>query len=436
MMLKKTRGLLAGFVLTSVTLSACAASVTTAAAPSLRRSATIGNSADKISNQDKTSGNTGVLPSQVSPAQVPFPVDTSSRLTGLPLPFDGKEWAVANPALGDAILQFSKASGQYVSPCEGNVKRSLSIDGAAVLKSVQFFSSSNCVGASAQLDYLYRGDNLNKNGSIFNLSARYLNIFSTPLTTTQANADNMNAYCGKTNWLAKQPQSIAGEFCDGVALPDANEQTTLSLQVSGDSVVESGRIYSKASSPGALGITGGSVIDVSTSNLAQSTVAFMLKDNYFCSGTLISESHFVTAAHCYDAAIKMNQADLYVGFGSKAATRLKIVGMKKHEDYVIQKFPNAGRGFTLAANNDLAIVKFSGSLPKPFRPIAILPENEPFVANEKIYIAGYGLDENRKSGTLKSSFSVFSADSAVSKNFKTVSSVTQSTCNGDSGGPA
>jgi V8-like Glu-specific endopeptidase len=436
MMLKQPRYLLIGFVLPSLSLAACAASTATTIAPNLRRSATNGDAPGKIGGQENSSGNTGSLPGQVAPAQYPFPVDSTSRLTGLPLPFDGKEWAIANPALGEAILQFGKASGQYLAACEGKTKRAIAIEGALVVKSVQFFTTTNCVGAAAQFDYYFRGDNLNKISNNFNLSARYLDIFSTPLTITQANADNSNAYCGKTNWVAKQGQSIAGKFCDGNSFPNPNEQTNLSLQISADSIIESGRTYSKISSPAALGITGGSVIDVSTSNLAHATVAFMQKDNSFCTGTLISESHFVTAAHCYDAAIKMNQADLYVGFGSTASTQLKIIGMKKHEEYIVQDFPNKGSGFALAANNDIALVKFSGTLPKPFRPIAILPENEPFVANEKVYIAGFGLDENRNGGTLKSSFSLFSADSAVSKNFKTVSTVTQSTCNGDSGGPA
>lgn len=422
--------------LMAVSLSACAASTAPAVVPMFRRSATNGETTGKISKVDNSSGNTPGLPGQVTPAQYPFPVDSSSALRGLPLPFDGKEWAIANPTLGEAISQFSKASGQYSSTCEGRIRRSLALEGSIVNVSIRFFASDNCVGAGSQIDYLYRGDNLSKSGSNFTVSARYLDVYATPLTTNQASSDNSSAYCGQSNWTTNKPQSIAGKLCDGVAIPNQEEKTTLSLQITGDTIIENGKTYTKISTPAALSITGGSVIDVSTSNLAHVTVAFMVRNNYFCSGTLIGDNHFVTAAHCYDAAIKLNPADLFVGFGPVGSTQLKIVGMKKHEEYVIQRFPASGRDFTTAANNDIAIVKFEGTIPKPFRPIAILPEGETLVANEKVYVAGYGLDENRNDGVLKSSFSLFAADSAVAKNFKTVSSVTQSTCNGDSGGPA
>jgi hypothetical protein len=111
--------------------------------------------------------------------------------------------------------------------------------------------------------------------------------------------------------------------------------------------------------------------------------------------------------------------------------------MKMHEQYdPTQKFPENGRGFTPNPHNDIAIVKFSGTLPKPYRPIALLPASESLKKDEKVYIAGYGRDERRQSGTLKSSFSLFDTENIVSRLFRTISGATQSTCNGDSGGPA
>jgi secreted trypsin-like serine protease len=192
-----------------------------------------------------------------------------------------------------------------------------------------------------------------------------------------------------------------------------------------------GIIYSKQ--PVTLGITGGSKISVSSSMLALSTVALMNNQQSFCTGTLISDSYVVTAAHCIDAALTMPKENLFIGFGENGSKKVKVQSLIKHEEYTDQ---NLNKGFTPQANYDLGLVKLSGTIPKPYRPVAILPASEQFISNEKVYIAGYGLDEKGSVGTLKASFSMFAEESSAAVNFRTVSALTQSTCNGDSGGPA
>jgi secreted trypsin-like serine protease len=167
--------------------------------------------------------------------------------------------------------------------------------------------------------------------------------------------------------------------------------------------------------------------------LALSTVALMNNNQPFCTGTLVSDTFAVTAAHCVEFAHSLPKDNLYVGLGESLAKKIKVQSLIKHESYTDQ---NLDKNFTPLANYDLGLVKLVSQVPKPYRPVAILPATENFSVNEKVYIAGYGVDEKGIQGILKASHSLFAEESAVAVNFKTVSSLTQSTCNGDSGGPA
>jgi len=429
-----TIGLLALLTL-SVSLGCRAASKSTPPKTNVsERSGTTTNQTNSRNGPNTGSGAAEEFLVIADPGTYPFPINKSSRLNGLPLPFDNKDWGKPDPATAEAIASFAQADGTYSTDCiNGEIKFVLVEDGVTISQTAAF-SDITCSTISLQssLNYVVRGMRISKTGSTFDLVGSIADIFISPKSSTTATQFNSEQKCEISDWSVNQNQSVAGATCNGVTYPAKGVMVSQKMTFTETSLTTAdGTVYTKL--PPELAITGGSQISTSTSLLAFVTVSLMNNNTPFCSGTLISESHVVTAAHCIEAAENIPPDNLSVGFGVTGATKIKVVGLKKHESYADQ---NLDSEFTPALNADIGIVKLAGPVPKPYRSIALLPSTENLVTNEKVYIAGFGLDETGNAGVLKASFSLFSAENSVSQNFKTVSSVTQSTCNGDSGGPA
>ncbi len=398
------------------------------------RSGTTTNQTNSRNNPNSGGGGAEEILVIADPGTYPFPINKSARLNGLPLPFDNKDWGKPDPATAEAIASFAQADGTYATDCNnGEIKLVLVEDGVTIAQTASF-SESNCntISLLSTLNYVVRGMKIAKTGSTFDLTGSVVDIFISPKSSSTTSQFNSEKKCGISQWILNQNQSVAGETCNGKTYPAQGSIVSQKMTFTDTSLTTAdGTVYSKL--PPAMAITGGSQISVSTSMLAFVTVSLMNNNTPFCSGTLISESHVVTAAHCIEAAESIPSANLSVGFGVTGATKVKVLSLKKHENYTDQ---NLDSEFTPALNADVGIVKLAGPVPKPYRSIALLPSTENLAANEKVYIAGFGVDETGNAGVLKASFSLFSAENSVSQNFKTVSSVTQSTCNGDSGGPA
>ena len=159
------------------------------------------------------------------------------------------------------------------------------------------------------------------------------------------------------------------------------------------------------------------------------TVA-LIEDNYFiCTATLLSSKVALTAAHCisgnnYSLGFNVNE-------NSSSIVKRKVTKTLKHPDY--------RRDYKKRHPSDIALVFFSGGIPKPYKPVSFLGKKEVAQRGSTITIAGYG-SSNRtgelgagilRKGTLK-----------VLESSEPTSEVTldqkssQAACYGDSGGPA
>jgi hypothetical protein len=142
---------------------------------------------------------------------------------------------------------------------------------------------------------------------------------------------------------------------------------------------------------------------------------------FWCSATLISRRAVVSARHCFADGYPPR---LRVGFGTDGESGRGAVAL-------------SGRPL-LASGSDLALILLAADAPASARPVPILPSGLSLAENDRVSVAGYGLDENRESGDLKATDGTVSG---LQRRGGRISTFTvghfggQGPCNGDSGGP-
>lgn len=155
----------------------------------------------------------------------------------------------------------------------------------------------------------------------------------------------------------------------------------------------------------------------------------------FCTISLISESIAITAAHC----LTEDPANLIVYFGTEpAAMEPEQLQVRKVQGYVVSPFW-AHRQEEDVNNGDIGVIRFSGGLPKGFKPISLLKDVSHLSVGQDVILAGYGANDG-KAGTgggklryttttiLKPDFTLTELAFDQSKG--------TGACYGDSGGPA
>jgi secreted trypsin-like serine protease len=159
----------------------------------------------------------------------------------------------------------------------------------------------------------------------------------------------------------------------------------------------------------------------SCSNLPSPVVGISIQyDNGtsgLCSGSVISSTSVLTAAHCFLAAAT-SSVDIYNSKETISGTTITL-------------HPGVAVTITGEVRNDLAIVTLS----KPFSDIVPLrvTSASPRVGTE-LLVYGYGLDDNGNSGTLRAGRLTTSGNNSFFITANAKAGINP--CNGDSGGPA
>lgn len=162
-----------------------------------------------------------------------------------------------------------------------------------------------------------------------------------------------------------------------------------------------------------------------------------------CSGSLVSATVFVTAAHCFPTGahviVDMNEdafADLHLGTPPNARPGIA------HRD---PNWTSLGNGLSQSDRNDVAVVTLgAGGFPQPNNRYAQLPSlgyDDTLPNNQGIDIVGYGIQTQTPlafGSRFDAPATIVPGGGATGSEFLKVSSSPGqggATCNGDSGGP-
>ena len=140
-----------------------------------------------------------------------------------------------------------------------------------------------------------------------------------------------------------------------------------------------------------------------------------------CTGTLVKRDTILTAGHCFEAdPTEIIVTGGPVGAGSQRTTAASVS--------VHPKYDNAPDG---TLKNDVAVVTLTRALSLP---TASIFASTPVENDDEIYIYGFGLDEEEKTGILKSGTMTIT-DITQDNIFAEFTKETSNSCSGDSGGP-
>lgn len=186
-------------------------------------------------------------------------------------------------------------------------------------------------------------------------------------------------------------------------------------------------------------IVGGTEVE-SSDIVTRSTVALVnSRGQSFCTGTLITRMHVLTAAHCL---VNYGTRRLYVAFGPKATRgnfaieRLRVANFfKTHEEFSPEAMQSL---FNREAPADIALVQLSEDAPSAFQPVRLLRATDRLERGETLLLAGFGItgSEERDSGTLRKVTVTLRSVLSSKKELIYGNTPGRSACRGDSGGPA
>ena len=153
--------------------------------------------------------------------------------------------------------------------------------------------------------------------------------------------------------------------------------------------------------------------------IESSTVALVSSSQgVFCTGTLIDETHVVSAAHC----LANVSGTVYVGFGRNSSEFTYV----EASGWAIN--PNYDPNFRSGTPSDISILRLSEPAPAGYSPVDVYYGS--LSSGDTLYLAGFGQTERGSSGQL------YYRAVSVSNQSSDEITVSQGACYGDSGGPA
>ncbi len=165
-----------------------------------------------------------------------------------------------------------------------------------------------------------------------------------------------------------------------------------------------------------------------------------------CSGTIISDSLVITAAHCLvDKGVSRT---ILFGVNAKEPVgRRRVVHETSHPGWAkietIHAMPQEERSvadhvtYLNSSWSDIAVLKFEGGLPEGFVASKILTDADLIKPTAKVIAAGYGISdpsEGTGNGILRSTELSIDNPNYHADEF-TIEQTERGTCEGDSGGP-